>query len=319
MILVSYYHGSEREVNDVKKIIGLLVMLPLFTISLTVAGQIETADAVNIGSQDTIGRPGYQPDKVCGDRLCNPNHGANIGSQDINGRHGYQPDKVCGDRLCSEPSAIFEAKILEEVKAELSGPYFDLVDIQKTSANSENMFNAIFDVWAGDEHIEDIKLRVTSDRETIETSAGSFNAGDHSIITVRIMATDPDSISSEIIDFKVHTGSENHLSSSVSAKKMNLVVGDSMIVEAKSLDGSYFELFDITSLGSGLYKVTLVMYAGPEEIVTGVPKGMSPGRVLHASSDNANELVYVPRINANSQDWLSVIISANEPSTIRIE
>ncbi len=36
--------------NNIKKIIGLLVMLPLFTISLTVAGQIQTADAANIST-----------------------------------------------------------------------------------------------------------------------------------------------------------------------------------------------------------------------------------------------------------------------------
>ena len=55
--------------NKTLKFIGLLAILPLalVTISPNLVGYV---DAVNVGSQDVIGRPGYQPDKVCGDRLC---------------------------------------------------------------------------------------------------------------------------------------------------------------------------------------------------------------------------------------------------------
>ena len=50
--------------------IGILVtMVPLFAVGLTL-GYVGDAFAANVGSQDVNGRPGYQPDKVCGDRLC---------------------------------------------------------------------------------------------------------------------------------------------------------------------------------------------------------------------------------------------------------
>ncbi len=55
--------------NKTQKFIGLLAILPLALVTLS-PDFIGVADAVNVGSQDVIGRPGYQPDKVCGDRLC---------------------------------------------------------------------------------------------------------------------------------------------------------------------------------------------------------------------------------------------------------
>ena len=55
--------------NKTQKFIGLLAILPLTLVALS-PDFIGVADAANVGSQDVIGRPGYQPDKVCGDRLC---------------------------------------------------------------------------------------------------------------------------------------------------------------------------------------------------------------------------------------------------------
>ena len=55
--------------NKTQKFIGLLAILPLALVTLS-PDFIGVADAVNVGSQDVIGRQGYQPDKVCGDRLC---------------------------------------------------------------------------------------------------------------------------------------------------------------------------------------------------------------------------------------------------------
>ncbi len=55
--------------NQTQKFIGLLAILPLALVTLS-PDFIGDADAANVGSQDVIGRPGYQPDKVCGDRLC---------------------------------------------------------------------------------------------------------------------------------------------------------------------------------------------------------------------------------------------------------
>jgi len=95
--------------NKTQKFIGLLAILPLALVTLS-PDFIGVADAANVGSQDVIGRPGYQPDKVCGDRLCSGTDGANIGSQDVIGRPGYQPDKVCGEGLCSNSASASSAK-----------------------------------------------------------------------------------------------------------------------------------------------------------------------------------------------------------------
>ena len=62
--------------NKTQKFIGLLAILPLALLTLS-SGLIGEAYAANVGSQDVIGRPGYQPDKVCGDRLCSDSASAN--------------------------------------------------------------------------------------------------------------------------------------------------------------------------------------------------------------------------------------------------
>ena len=81
-----------------QKITGLFGIFVL----ATAFGLIGETYATNVGTQDNIGRQGYQPDKVCGDRLCTEYSSENVGSQDNNGRPGYQPGKVCGDKLCVE-------------------------------------------------------------------------------------------------------------------------------------------------------------------------------------------------------------------------
>ena len=109
--------------NKTQKFIGLLAILPLALVTLS-PDFIGVADAVNVGSQDVIGRAGYQPDKVCGDRLCSGSDGANVGSQDVIGRQGYQPDKVCGDRLCSDSASASSAKSEQKLsKSTGSGEY----------------------------------------------------------------------------------------------------------------------------------------------------------------------------------------------------
>ncbi len=89
------------------------------------------------------------------------------------------------------------------------GPYFDLVDVQSASANSENLYNAIFDVFAGDFNVTNLQMLVKSDMETIKTFAGSnMNAGDHSTTTIKIRAHDPSSIRGEILGWGDNPGSQ---------------------------------------------------------------------------------------------------------------
>ena len=102
-----------------QKTIGLFGILVLAVFAL---GLINEATAANVGTQDNIGRQGYQPDKVCGDRLCSDNRSENVGSQDNNGRPGYQPGKVCGDRLCADSNKNSE-KVEKQTTSTNSSEY----------------------------------------------------------------------------------------------------------------------------------------------------------------------------------------------------
>jgi len=122
--------------NKTQKFIGLLAILPLALVTLG-PDFIVDADAANVGSQDVIGRPGYQPDKVCGDRLCSGNDGANIGSQDVIGRQGYQPDKVCGDRLCSDSASASSEKSEQNQSKSTISAEFDALSAQFAEKTQE--------------------------------------------------------------------------------------------------------------------------------------------------------------------------------------
>ncbi len=69
--------------NKTQKFIGLLAILPLALVTLS-PDFIGDADAANVGSQDVIGRQGYQPDKVCGDRLCSDSASASSAKSEQN-------------------------------------------------------------------------------------------------------------------------------------------------------------------------------------------------------------------------------------------
>ncbi len=122
--------------NQILKFIGLLAILPLALVTLS-PGLVGYADAVNVGSQDVIGRLGYQPDKVCGDRLCSGSDGVNIGSQDIIGRPGYQPDKVCGDGLCSDSASASSEKSEQKLSKSTGSGEYDSLNAQVAEKTQE--------------------------------------------------------------------------------------------------------------------------------------------------------------------------------------
>ena len=122
--------------NKTQKFIGLLAILPLALITLS-SGLIGEAYAANVGSQDVIGRLGYQPDKVCGDRLCSDSASQNVGGQDTIGRPGYQPDKVCGERLCSDSASANSAKSEQELSKSTGSTEFDALSAQLAEKTQE--------------------------------------------------------------------------------------------------------------------------------------------------------------------------------------
>ena len=272
MFSISY--GGEK-MNRKLKYVGLFSLIPLLALSLTMGfgGDVaaENRGTISDGAGD---------------------HRHNLDT-------GQSVEKYLSESKASTP----------EAKVALTPPYFDLVDVQPASANSENLYNAIFDVWAGDTNITDLEMLVTSDMDSITTYTGSsMNAGDHSTTTVKIRALDPSSISGKIVGWNGNPGSQNHLGSQVSAHRVTFDSGTT--IEAKSADGSYIELFDMVDLGSDMYKATFTYYAAND-----VPSG----RVLKVTTDISTEFIPLPRIDAGSYDWFSVIIKANDPHSIMTE
>ena len=284
----------------IRKHTALFTIIPLFAVALTI-GYIGDVAAINEGTVDD-GAGAH--DRINMDVTATT---SNIGTVDDGaGAH----DRHNMDTGQSVEQFLRDAKATEpEAKTALTSPYFDLVDVQKASANSDNLYKAIFDVWAGDIHVTDLKMLVTSDSETIETYTGSsMNAGDHSITTILIRALDPGSIGAVILGWNDNPGSLNHLGSPYNAQRLSF---GSNTVEAKTVDGSYIEIFDLVGMGGDMYKATFTLYAGPE--------GSPIGRVQKITSDISTYLIPVPRVDANSHDWFSVLIQANDPSTIKAE
>lgn len=194
----------------ITKFVGLLaVTLPLLTMTLF-TGFSEDAFAVNTGTVDD-----GAGDHRIGSGTENSMPGTGISTTEGNGGKRFGATMkyiVCGDRLCSEPAAEVEAKAAtEEGKLALEGPFFKILGIQKASANSENLYKVIFDVYAGEGNPLDIQLLVTSDKESTIAMAGSLNAGSHAVTIVKIQADDPGSIDAKVLDWGINIGSENHL------------------------------------------------------------------------------------------------------------
>lgn len=175
---------------------GLLIMLPLFTVSLTVAGQIETVDAANIG---TIGGTG-------GHNIGNTNL---VGSSTVDdggsGSHRFGHNTaliVCGDRLCSEPAATYEAKILETAPVAVNDPYIEEVDVIGGSTNSDDLFKAIYRAYAGDNDVVFVKLLVQSDIDSMMTTISGIGFSGFSPAQVLLKASDPSSIRATIVGWQ---------------------------------------------------------------------------------------------------------------------
>ena len=190
--------------NQKLKYVGLLAILPLFTMALTI-GYVGDADAVNTST--TVGNGGDRFGETTKSKM----PGTGLSTTEGNGGKRYGATMkyiVCGDRLCSESATDVEAKAVEPVALEKEDPFLKLLDVQSASANSENLYNAIVDVWAGEYNVENVKILVESDAQDVQTLAGSMNAGDHKITTVKINANDPSSISAQILSWNDNPGSQ---------------------------------------------------------------------------------------------------------------
>ena len=109
--------------NKTQKFIGLLAILPLALVTLS-PGLVGYADAVNVGGQDVISRPGYNPDKVCGDRLCSDSASASSEKSE------QKLSKSTGSTEYDALSAQFAEKTQELTIANANGDSDKVAELQ---------------------------------------------------------------------------------------------------------------------------------------------------------------------------------------------
>ncbi len=146
--------------NQKLKYVGLLAILPLFTIPLT----------MNDAVADTARAQGHAGDSVVA-------FGAKT-------KH-----IVCGDKLCSE---IDDKQRVTTAKKEINSerPYAEQFGI---SSLGENMYKVTFTVYAGNEDLLDDVLHVSSDVVQKEAPI-KVVANSYVYVPVLILADDPSTI-----------------------------------------------------------------------------------------------------------------------------
>ncbi len=60
-----------------------------------------------------------------------------IGSQDVIGRQGYQPDKVCADRLCSDSASASSAKSEQKLSKSTRSAEYNALSVQFAEKTQE--------------------------------------------------------------------------------------------------------------------------------------------------------------------------------------
>ena len=269
------------------KYLGLLVILPLFTVALTV-GYTDNAYAENTS---TTGGVGATSPKAFG-----------------------TSGQTCGQGSCAGTIGGVKMPIDEEPKVQPveGGPFVEPVNAIKASANSKDIFKAIYKVNAGDKDVVNLQLLIKSDNDAVLITIGGISSLASHTGTSLIKARDLESIKSIILDYDyktdVTTKSSTSKTKTVEAKAVS--IGEETQTGQK-VSAENIELFDIAELASDLYKATFQVYAGDD----GIPTGL----VLHITSDISSKYVLVPRIDSNSSDWVSVIIQADDPKTIQAE
>jgi len=107
--------------NKTLKNIGLLAILPLALVTLS-PDLIGDAHTANVGRQDVIGHQGYQPDKVCGDRLCSDSASASVilvESSTTNRIEEFQNDKIILSNGTIDDNETESDQMVDEIVANL--------------------------------------------------------------------------------------------------------------------------------------------------------------------------------------------------------
>ena len=164
--------------NQKLKYVGLLAILPLFTVALT-AEYIGDAYAIK-----AKGEPGA---------LTGPKSYGSSG-------------KTCGQGSCAATIGGVKAPI-DETKMVLDegGPFVKLSQVSKASTDSEYLYKVTFDVFAGDKDVVNVFLLVESDTDKASTSVAGISAKASSTTTSLITAFDPETISVDLLRWEINS------------------------------------------------------------------------------------------------------------------
>jgi len=158
--------------NQKIKNVGLLAILPIFMIAFA-PDYIGEADAATQFSKGT------------------PNQ--SFGSVD---------SPVCGGALCGESTGnIQPTQIRTNEAPRVDPPVIEIVSVNNFSGESPNTFNAVFELSAGSQNLENVQILVESDTQTVLSTTGGVFAHDSVINTVKIKAQDPNSVTATIVDY----------------------------------------------------------------------------------------------------------------------
>jgi len=160
--------------------IGLLaILLPLFTVALSI-GYISEAYAVNTS---TTGGVGANTPKAFG-----------------------TSGQTCGQGPCAGTIGGFNGVIDETKMIPVEGgPFVKLTQVNKASANSENLYKVTYEVFAGENDMVDLFLLVKSDNDKVSTNIAGISAEASSTTVSLIKAFDPETISVEMLRWEINS------------------------------------------------------------------------------------------------------------------
>ena len=165
--------------NQKTKYIGLLAILPLFTVALSI-GYIGEAYAINTS---TAGGVGATPVKAFG-----------------------STGQRCGEGSCAGTLGG-QRGIIDETKMDTveGGPFVKLTQVSKASANSENLYKVTYEVFAGDKDVTNVFMLVESDMGKVSTQIGGISAEASSTTTALITASDPAKINVDLLRWNINS------------------------------------------------------------------------------------------------------------------
>ena len=114
--------------------IGFLAIVPLALLILS-PNLVSYADAANVGSIDVIGRVGYQPDKVCGDKLCSESASAKSAKNEM------KLSKSTGGVEYDALSAQLAEKSWQLTIANANGDFDKVVELQDELKDLRNQID----------------------------------------------------------------------------------------------------------------------------------------------------------------------------------